>query len=579
MPRVRKAVQTAVSIIWRIAIYIRLSKEDWREDDRAGNRKGGSKAPSQDTADVSRSIVEQKKILGEYVDTHFQEEYIVVDVYVDDGLTGTDDTRDDFQRMMEDVDKGKVNCIIVKTLSRAFRNYADQGRYLEQIFPSKGVRFISTGNPFVDSFTDPDAIQNGMEIPINGLMNDRFAAKTSADVRRTFDAKRRRGEFIGAFAPYGYIKDPEDKNSIIIDESAAQTVRDIYLWYVNDGMSKNAIAKKLNELSIPNPTAYKSQVQRFKYKNPNTANNDGLWCSTQILKILTNEVYIGNMVQGRHRIISYKVHTQVAVPEDEWYIVPNTHEAIIDKETFEKAQFLHSRDTRAAPDKSIVYMFSGFTRCADCKKSMRRSSSKGLAYYRCRTKSDKGMCSSHSIREDKLTQAVLDAIRIQIGLVESLAETLDAINQNPIVKTQSTRLNGMLKLREEELQKITSAIDSLYLDWKSGEITKEDHRRMKSRFEEKTAKLTEAIAAIQDEINTMAKGVNADDAYLTAFMKHKNIQTLERGIVVELIDTIYVHEDGRLTIDFAFADELKRVVDFIENNRLELTVVSNEAVS
>jgi hypothetical protein len=298
-----------------------------------------------------------------------------------------------------------------------------------------------------------------------------------------------------------------------------------------------------------------------------------------ILGILANEVYIGNMVQGRYRVISYKVHTQVKVPEGDWYVVPNTHEAIVDKELFAKAQLLHSRDTRTAPGKRENYLFSGFIRCADCKKSMRRKVSKGYVYYACRTKIDKGQCTKHSIREEKLTQAVLDAVRIQIGLVESLAETLDAINQNPTVKTQSNRLDGMLKLREEELQKIVTASDSLYMDWKNGDISKEEYRRMKAGFEEKTDRLREAIEHIKDEISTLGNGVNSDDAYLTAFRKHRNIQTLERGIVVELIDAIYVHENGELTIVFAFADELRRVVDFIENNRLDTTTIEADVAS
>lgn len=567
MPRIRKSAHEAASLMWKIALYIRLSREDWRDDAKSATQRGSKKDEPQETPDISRSIVEQSKMLQEYVETHFQShEYIIVDTYADDGLTGTDDTRDNFRRMMADVDAGKVNCIIVKTLSRAFRNYADQGRYLEQVFPLKGVRFISTGNPFVDSFTDPDAIQNGMEIPINGLMNDRYAAKTSVDVRRTFDAKRRRGEFIGAFAPYGYIKDPQDKNSLLMDEEAAQIVRDIFSWFVSGGMSKMGIAKKLNELGVPNPTVYKTRVQQLRYHNPNLAANDGHWCSSMIQNILQNEMYIGNMVQGRYRIISYKVHAQVKVPEEDWYIVPDTHEAIINKDIFKQAQALHARDTRTAPTKKELYLFSGFLRCADCKKAMRRKTSKNLVYYHCRTKTDKGMCTKHTIREDKLTKAVLDAIRIQISLVESLTETLDAITMNPIRKAHSTRLNIMLKLRNEELQKMATTTDSLYLDWKNGDITKGDYHRMKTRFDEKISNLNEAIAAIQDEISIMEKDVNSEDAFLTAFLKYRNISTLERGIIVELIDTIHVHEDGQITIDFAFADELKRVYDSISSS-------------
>jgi DNA invertase Pin-like site-specific DNA recombinase len=575
-------MRTAIKKIWRIGIYIRLSREDKeKEAEQVSKKRGGRNQPQNVAADASGSIIEQDKILTEWVEEYFEareEEYEIVEYFVDDGLTGTDDTRDEFQRLMEFVEDGRINCIVVKTLSRAFRNYADQGRYLEQVFPRLGVRFISSGNPFVDSYNDPDAINNGMEIPINGLMNDRFAAKTSADIRRTFDAKRKRGEFIGAFAPYGYVKDPEDKNSIIIDEEAAQVVRDIFNWFVVDGMSKRGIALKLNELGVLNPTAYKQRVQKLKYKNPGTEMNDGRWMGSNIYALLRNQMYTGDMVQGRNRIISYKVHTQISVPEEEWYIVPNTHEPIISRELFEQAQLLHSRDTRTAPGKKEVYMFSGLMRCSDCKMAMTRHVSKNLVYYHCRAAIAKGSCKSRSIREDRLEKAVFDAVRVQIELVQSLSDALNAINQRPHVKTQSNRLTAMLKLRQTELDRIITASDGLFIDWKNKEIPNEDYRRMKASFDEKAAALRAAVDNIKDEINTLARGVNADDPYLTTFLKHRNITGLNRGIVVELINTVYVHEDGQITIEFAFDDELKRVLDFIENNKNDLEVVSSQAM-
>ena len=560
MPRIRKSI-TTIARRWKIGIYIRLSREDKEKEGDGVNKKGGRRNMLQNVdSDASGSIVEQDKILTEWVEEYFrEEEYEVIDYFVDDGLTGTDDTRDDFQRLLEYAEDSRINCIVVKTLSRAFRNYADQGHYLEQVFPRLGVRFISTSNPFVDSFNDPDAISNGMEIPINGLMNDRFAAKTSADIRRTLDAKRRRGEFIGAFAPYGYIKDPENKNSIIIDEEAAQHVRDIFNWFVVDGMSKRGIALKLNELGVLNPTAYKQRVQKLKYKNPGTEMNDGLWMGTNILSILKNEMYIGNMVQGRNRIISYKVHTQINVPEEEWYVVQGTHEAIIDRELFEQAQLLHTRDTRTAPGKKEVYIFAGMLRCSDCKKAMRRKTSKNLVYYHCRTAQDKGVCTKRTLREDRLIKAVYDAIRVQIGLVPSLSDTLDVINQRPSAKTPYHRLNNLLKLRQADLDKVITASDNLYMDWKSNDITKEDYQRMKYSFDEKADTLRTVVGNIKDEIHTLARDVNADDPYLTTFLEHQNIAEINRGIVVELIDTIYVHKDGQITIDFTFADELRQV--------------------
>ena len=196
-------------------------------------------------------------------------------------------------------------------------------------------------------------------------------------------------------------------------------------------------------MGVLNPTAYKQRVLKLKYRNPGTDMNDGLWMGANIYTSLKNEMYIGNMVQGRNRIISYKVHTQISVPEEEWYVVPNTHEPIIDRALFEQAQLLHSRDTRTAPGKREVYIFGGLIRCSDCKMAMRRSSANNYSYYSCRAAQDKGNCKRRTVREDRLIKAVYDAVRVQIELVQSLSDALNAINQRPNVKTQSNRLTAM----------------------------------------------------------------------------------------------------------------------------------------
>ena len=188
--------------LWRVGLYIRLSREDGRTE--------------------SLSVQNQRKILMDYLKEEFQGPWELEEIFVDDGLTGTDDSRESFQRMIAAVKEGAINCVVCKTLSRAFRNYADQGYFLEEFFPRYRTRFISVSNPRVDSFLDPEAVQMGLEIPINGILNDRYAAKTSADVRRTLDMKRRRGEFIGSFAPYGYAKDPADHNRLVPDREAAK---------------------------------------------------------------------------------------------------------------------------------------------------------------------------------------------------------------------------------------------------------------------------------------------------------------------------------------------------------------------
>lgn len=537
--------------VWKIGKYIRLSRDDGSNE--------------------SESIVNQRKILDEQIPKYFDSDYYIVDEYIDDGRTGTsDNTRPDFLRLVEDVKCGRINCIVTKNLSRAFRNSANQGKFLEEFIPLYNTRFISLYEPHIDTFLNPEVVHS-LEVSITGFMNEQYAYKTSVDVRRTFDTKRKKGEFIGAFAPYGLMKNPDNKNMLIIDDEAAEIVRDIFHWFVDEGMSKSGITKRLNELGVPNPTAYKHS-KGFKYSNPNVYKNDGLWSERTVLDILLNQMYIGNMVQGKQKVISYKVHDRINLKEKDWYIVQNTHEAIIDKETFEKAQKLHQRDTRVCPNKRKVYTFSGLLRCADCKKAMTRKSAKNIVYYSCSTYSRKlkTACTKHTIREDVLEKAVLTAIQKQIALVDNLTQIIDEINNAPVIHRESKRINKLLDLKQKELDKLNSLIDNLYMDWRTNEITKTEYKRIKSKFEVQIEQIKEVIANLEKEKAELSTGISVNEPYLQTFLKHKNIDHLERGILVELIDNIYVHEGGGLTIEFNFEDQHKRMLEYIQIGSLKL---------
>ena len=537
--------------VWKIGKYIRLSRDDGSNE--------------------SESIVNQRKILDEQIPKYFDSDYYIVDEYIDDGRTGTsDNTRPDFLRLVEDVKCGRINCIVTKNLSRAFRNSANQGKFLEEFIPLYNTRFISLYEPHIDTFLNPEVVHS-LEVSITGFMNEQYAYKTSVDVRRTFDTKRKKGEFIGAFAPYGLMKKPDNKNMLIIDDEAAEIVRDIFHWFVDEGMSKSGITKRLNELGVPNPTAYKHS-KGFKYSNPNVYKNDGLWSERTVLDILLNQMYIGNMVQGKQKVISYKVHDRINLKEKDWYIVQNTHEAIIDKETFEKAQKLHQRDTRVCPNKRKVYTFSGLLRCADCKKAMTRKSAKNIVYYSCSTYSRKlkTACTKHTIREDLLEKAVLTAIQKQIALVDNLTQIIDEINNAPVIHRESKRINKLLDLKQKELDKLNSLIDNLYMDWRTNEITKTEYKRIKSKFEVQIEQIKEVIANLEKEKAELSTGISVNEPYLQTFLKHKNIDHLERGILVELIDNIYVHEGGGLTIEFNFEDQHKRMLEYIQIGSLKL---------
>ncbi len=562
MPRIRKVENKRSQndrVVWRVAVYIRLSKDD-------GN-------------DESLSVINQKKIIQEYLEKFFEDEYTLIDVYVDDGISGTtDDSRTSFLRMIDDVKLGLVNCIICKTLARTFRNYADQGYYLEEFFPLYKTRFICLGSPTFDTYKNPESITDGMDVPITGLMNDRYAARTSNDVRRTFNMKRRNGEFIGAFAPYGYKKDPENKNALIIDEEAAEVIRNIYNWYVEEGMSKIGIAKRLTELGIFTPMDYKHS-KGLNIKIPQQSKNDGMWSVSTICTILKNRMYVGDMVQGKQRIISYKVHKSISTPEDEWFIVENTHEGIISHELFEKAQSLSKRDTRTAPKKNKVYLFSGFLRCIDCGRSMTKKTihkkltdgtKKTYVYYVCSTNSFKSrsVCTRHKISLEDLTEAVLKSIQIQISLIEDMENIVEKINKQPAISNKSKHIEKQLKDREKELEKMINVIDGLYMDWKCGDINRTEYARMKYKFELKVKEIEVMIDKLKLEADISSKGVGINDPYLKTFLKYGNIKELSRGILVELIDTIYVHENNKITVKFNFEDQHQRILEFIENNRI-----------
>lgn len=555
MARIRKPEEKNTSkdleIVWYIAVYVRLSRED-------GN-------------DESLSITNQKKIIEEYLNDYFEDGYVVVDIYIDNGITGTsDDERKDFQRMLEDIEAKRVNCVICKTLSRAFRNYADQGYYLEDYFPRHDIRFIAISNPHVDSYVNPAAAAEGLEIPITGIMNDRYAGKTSLDVRRTFNTKRRRGEFIGAFAPYGYIKDPQDKNSLLIDEEAAPVVRNVFDWFVS-GMSMGTITRKLNELGILCPTAYK-RAKGFKYCNCHDTFDNTLWNPSTVRGILSNQMYVGDMVQGRYEIKSYKVHKQIKKPPNEWFIVEGTHEAIVSRELFDKVQELLKRDTRIPPKRESVYLFSGLLRCADCKKAMHRCKSKNQVYYVCRTYKEKlkQACSKHTIREDELTKAVLIAIRHQVALSLDYESAIQQIRASPAVVEGSRSLDRALEEKEALYHNVIRYKQGLYQSLQDGDLSREEYRRLKIGYEEQLETIEQELSSLRKEIQSYHE-IGKDNNVLESFTRYANIETLERNLLLELVENIYVHQGKHITIVFKFCNEYMKMAEFIESNRTLLS--------
>ena len=274
----------------------------------------------------------------------------MLEIYSDDGHTGTDANRENFQRLLSDVMSGKINCVVVKDLSRFARNYSDAGSLIDNLFVQMGVRFISLAEN-VDSYLNPDSVSS-IIVPITNVMNDQYCYQTSKKIRQVFDYKRRNGQYIGAFAPYGYVKHPKDKHQLIIDPDAAEIVKLVFSLFLK-GTSKRATALYLNEHGVPSPSAYKLQkgipVSTRGYDDP-------MWGARMIHSILTNPTYTGDLAQGRSRVKSYKVHEVESVPREEWVEVAGTHESIIDYETFDKVQALLQRDTRTSPKGREVHL-------------------------------------------------------------------------------------------------------------------------------------------------------------------------------------------------------------------------------
>ena len=541
--------------IWSVALYIRLSQED--EDN------------GQDKQE-SNSVTSQKTLLNEFIEEH--DDLIVYDTYIDDGFTGTDFNRPSFQRLLEDMRNGNINCVIVKDLSRLGRNYIEVGNYIEQVFPLFNIRFIAI-NDSVDSFKNP-ASTNTILVPFKNLINDEYARDTSTKIRTSLNGKKKKGEFVGAFPSYGYIKDPKDKHKLAIDEVAADIVRKIFYWNVNEGLGKIAICHRLNELGILNPTGHKKLELGQNYNNYGIQDNAYTWTPSTVRNILNNEVYIGNTVQGKRRTKSYKVHKVEAVPKEEWVRVENTHEAIIDKETFKKAQELSRRDTKVSQKTNELSIWAGFLKCADCGRAMNKKSSTNKSgskyeYYICSTyrKKSNKLCTKHTIKEELLEKAVVQAINLHIDLLINTEEIIKQINQSSFQNLKNENIENMIMTKQNEISKISNFKRTLYEDWKNADITREEYLEYKQKYENDIERLKLNIERLQNEKQKYENQHQSSNKWIEKFREQKGITELSRDIMMELIDGIYVHDNGNITIRFKFEDEFKRCQDYIENNR------------
>lgn len=534
--------------VWQAALYVRLSREDGDKEE-------------------SNSVSNQRVLLQQFVS--LEPDIVVHDVYMDDGWSGTNFNRPEFIRMMEDIKSKAVDCVIVKDLSRFGRNYIDVGQYIEKTFPLMNIRFISVTDN-LDSVKSPQTMNN-IIVPFKNLINDEYCRDISNKVRSSLDMKRKQGKHIGSFACYGYEKDPEDHNHLIIDEEAAEVVRDIFRWYIS-GMSILSIAQRLNALGVPNPSCYK-KMKGLRYKNRHEKMSSGKWPDSSVRRILGNQMYVGDLVQGVLKVKSYKVQVARRQEKEDWIVVENTHEPIVSREDFETVKELLGRNTRKPPGSSEVYLFAGFLKCGDCGRGMCRKHHNHdygeYTYYACSTyvKLDKSACSKHTMRADKLEEIVLTSIQAQVALAVDIDKAIQSINSCEEAKKETEKTSRMLEQAKNEVEKIDLMMLDLYPDWKAGLLSKDEYISLKERLGAQKSSAIQKLTDLQEKTKETGKGQDISNPFLENFLKYRNITVLTREVIVALIDMIYVYEGKKIKIVFKYQSPFQAAMEYIENNK------------
>ena len=518
--------------------YFRISRED------------GDKAESD-------SIKNQKIMVHEFATKNNLQ---LVNEYVDDGYTGTNFNRPSFSKLMDDIRDNKVNCIIVKDLSRLGRNYIEMGKFISNIFPSLGVRLIAINDNY-DSF-DESNLSNQIIVPFKNLINDAYCRDMSIKVRSQLDLKRKRGKFIGSFPLYGYEKDEKDHNHLVIDETAAKVVELIFNMKL-DGYSTLHIIEKLTEMEIPTPLEYK-RICGHNYNSGFRGTLNPKWSTTTINRILRNEMYTGTMIQGKRKKINYKVKKVVDMNEQDWIKVENTHEAIVPKELFDVVQKIMETDTRVSPNEENVYLLSGLIKCGTCGQNMiRRMSSKNgkkYYYYYCSTYKNTGKCSSHNISEVKLYDAVFEVIQSTLSFLSDAYNLLKDMDGRPHDAIGVSLLNKQMESQAREINKYSELKVQLYMDMTDGIVSKEEFKDINGTFTSKIDNLRYSLRQNEKKKEKkLALNVNYIP-WIQEFLQYQNVDKLDRRIVVSLIERVVVYEDNKLEVVFQHKEELEEIL-------------------
>ena len=505
------------------ALYCRLSRDDELQGD-------------------SNSILNQKAILQKYADDNG---FANTQCFVDDGYSGTTFDRPAWNRLSAMIDEGLIGTIIVKDMSRLGRDYLQVGMYTEMVFPNADIRFIAINNG-VDSI---NGTENDMT-PFINIFNEFYAKDTSRKIRAVFKFKGQSGKPLCTNPPYGYIKDPEDKNHWIVDEEAANVVREIFHLCVS-GYGPQQIAREMMRRGYLNPTAYARAHGRTTPDN-RTVGDDYTWQNSTISHILTRMEYLGHTVNFKTYRKSYKNKKQLKNDPSQWQIFENTHEAIIDRETFDIVQRIRDGRRRVTPMGEMPIL-SGMVFCADCGKKLYQVRGRNLPqkeYMVCSTyRKIKGGCSSHQIRNEVLERLLLDGIQAVTAYArEHEADFVELITQKSQTELDKSLRDGKREMEQAQarIRKLDDIIQRLYEDNLEGKVSDERFARMTANYEEeqkglesRVAELKKLLAAEKD------RSVNVDH-FLTLVRKYTDVQELTAEIVREFVEKVYVYQAERI---------------------------------
>lgn len=534
---------------FKVAIYLRLSKED---DDLSCS--SGAKSES-------NSISNQRKLIYDFMKSHPELE--LYDEYKDDGKSGSNFDRAEFQRMMKDIEAGKVNCVVVKDQSRFGRDYIDVGKYKEKIFPKLGVRFI-TINEGYDSLSATSS--DDLAFTINSFVYDFYIRDISTKIRTNLTAKKQNGEYAGAFVAYGYVKDSNDKSKLVVDQFAADVVRDIFRWKI-EGLSPQNIAVRLNELGIPSPAEYK-KLSGSNYKTSFQTSSKAVWSHVSVRRILKNEIYLGVMIQGKRTTPNYKTKTVVTKAESEWLRVEGTHEAIISVRDFELVQELLRDDTHCRAGDVTVPVYAGRIYCGDCGAAAVRKTvsyaGRRYVYYVCNAnKHDKTVCSRHSIREDILGQVIYQTVRHQIDLLLDVDKALRQFENLSWEKHKLKQLDASIEIQEEVVRKNNTLRLGIYEDLRAGLLDRSEYESLKKELAERINEATAAIEKLNKEKREILDGVSKQQSWVEQFRQYENVTELTRPMVIHLIERINIFEDSHMEIVFRHRNQIEEILQFI----------------